>query len=221
MRRLTMIGAVCFLLAALPNSASADLLFNGGFENVDNDDPPTFGDGWGAFGAAGFNAFFGANGHASFFLDNAGNGGGVFQAGIAGTAGTEYTFSLDDVLIESNAVADSFQFGFEYFESDDSTAVTDGSGTAITSLVTLPLLPTGSGFSFSHTAIAPAGTAFVRPIISFSGADGSASSSENVFVFGSTLTATAIPEPSSLALVLLGGVMGGMRRRRRKLPMTV
>lgn len=215
MRRLTMIGAVCFLLAALPNSASADLLFNGGFENVDNDDPATFGDGWGAFGAAGFNAFFGANGHASFFLDNAGNGGGVFQTGIAGTAGTEYTFSLDDVLIEDNAAADAFDFGLEFYQADDATLISS----QVTSL--LPLSNNIGQAPFSFTAIAPAGTAFVRPIISFSGADGSASGSTNVFVFDSTLTATAIPEPSSVALVLLGGVMGGMRRRRRKLPMTV
>jgi hypothetical protein len=208
----TMIGAVCFLLAAMPNSASADLLVNGGFEDTDMDGD--FGDGWGSFGAAGFNAFFGENGHASFFLDNADNSGGVFQTGIAGTAGTEYTFSLDDVLIEANAAADSFQFGFEYFEADDATAVTDGSGATLTSLVPITLTA-GSGLSFSHTAIAPAGTAFVRPIISFSGADGSAEGSENVFVFGSTLTATAIPEPSSVALVLVGGVMGVMRRRRR------
>lgn len=188
--------------------ARAELLTNPGFENTDNDDPATFGDGWGSFGNAGFNSFFGANGHASFFLDNAGNSGGVFQSGIAGSFGNQYTFSLDDVLIEDNAAATSFDFGLEFYQADDATIISS-------SLVSLSPLVNGSGVSFSHTAAAPVGTVFVRPIISFSGATGAATE-PNVFVFDSSLTATAVPEPSSMVLFAATSIAGLIAHRRRK-----
>lgn len=185
----------------------ADLLTNPGFEDTNGDG--NVGDGWGSFGAAGFNAFFGANGHASLFLDNPGNSGGIFQTGIAGSFGNFYTFSLDDVLIETNAAATDFNFGLEFYQGDDSTLISS-------SLASIAPLTPGSGLSFSHTALAPAGTAFVRPIIAFSGASGAAAGSENVFVFGSTLTATAVPEPSSIALFAAASVVGLVFHRRRK-----
>lgn len=78
-------------------TAQAELLTNPGFEDTDANGSQ--GDGWGSFGAAGFHAFFGPNGHASLFMDNPGNSGGVFQTGIAGVAGLEYTFALTDVRI--------------------------------------------------------------------------------------------------------------------------
>lgn len=199
------LGTAALMCLTLPSAASAELLFNPGFEDLDDDG--NFGDGFGSFGAAGFNNFFGANGHASFFLDNAGNSGSVFQTGIAGTAGTEFTFSLTDVLIEANAAADVFNFGLEFFEADDSTMISS----ELTSLDLTPI----SGGVFSLIATAPTGTAFVRPIISFSGAVGTATASENVFVFDASLTATAIPEPSSAALFALASCVGLMTRRRR------
>lgn len=207
MKRLFILSTVALMVALFASNSRADLLINPGFEDLDGDGSQ--GDGWGSFGAAGFNAFFGDNGHASFFLDNPDNAGGVFQTGIAGTAGVEYNFSLDDVLIESNAAATEFNFGLEFYLADDTTLISS-------SLIALPLELPGGGQSFSFSAFAPDGTAFVRPIISFSGADGSADGSENVFVFGSTLTATAVPEPSTAALFAAASCVTVMRRRRRK-----
>lgn len=190
--------------------ARADLLTNPGFEDTDGNG--SFGDGWGSFGAAGFNAFFGANGHASLFLNTPGNSGGIFQTGIAGSFGNLYTFSLDDVLIEPNARATEFNFGLEFFESDDNTIISS-------SLVSLTSATPGGGLIFSHTAAAPVGTAFVRPIISFSGAFDPpmpVAGGANAFVFGSTLTATAVPEPSSVVLFAAASVAGLVIHRRRK-----
>ena len=98
------------VFAAVPSAVFAqELLVNPGFEDLDGvpgaDGQPTYGDGWGSFGAASFNNFFGSaespNGHASLFADMNGNFGGVFQQGITGTAGTTYTFSLTDTLVEA------------------------------------------------------------------------------------------------------------------------
>lgn len=204
--------AVVLLLAGTMSlhDARADLITNPGFEDTDSNG--SFGDGWGTFGAAGFNAFFGANGHASLFLNTPGNSGGVFQSGIAGSFGNFYTFSLDDVLIEPNARATDLSFGLEFFESDDNTIISS-------SLASIASVTPASGLSFSHTAAAPVGTAFVRPIISFSGAFTPAmpvSGGANVFVFDTTLTATAVPEPSSVFLFAAASVAGLVIHRRRK-----
>lgn len=205
--------AVVLLLAGTMSlhDARADLITNPGFEDTDSNG--SFGDGWGAFGAAGFNAFFGANGHASLFLNTPGNSGGVFQTGIAGSFGNFYTFSLDDVLIEPNARATDLSFGLEFFESDDNTIISS-------SLASIASVTPAGGLSFSHTAAAPVGTAFVRPIISFSGAFTPAmpmAGGANVFVFDTTLTATAVPEPSSVFLFAAASVAGlGIHRRRKR-----
>lgn len=181
-------------------TAQAELLTNPGFEDTDANGSQ--GDGWGSFGAAGFHAFFGPNGHASLFMDNPGNSGGVFQTGIAGVAGQEYQFALTDVRIESNAAA-SVSFGLEYYDATDSTKISE-------TIVPLSLATTGDGLSFSMTDTAPAGTAFVRPILSFTDVTSTASGQENLFVFDASLT--AVPEPASAALLGLGGAM--MLRRR-------
>lgn len=207
MRSFLFLASLLFAGMTVVDDAAADLITNPGFEDLNGDG--SFGDGWGSFGAAGFDAFFGANGHASFFLDNAGNSGAIFQTGIAGSFGNIYTFALQDVLIEANAVATSFDFGLEFYESDDATLISS-------SLVPLSLTP-GGGLNFSHSAAAPLGTVFVRPVALFSGASGAAPVSENVFAFGSSLTVTAVPEPSSVALVataLVGGLVFHRRRKR-------
>lgn len=190
-----------------PAAVKADLvvdIVNPGFEDLDGDGQ--FGDGWGSFGNAGFNNFFGANGHASLFADTAGNSGGVFQAGIAGVAGAEYTFTLTDVNFENNANAD-FSFGLEFFESDDSTLISSQTVS----------FSSESEAETPFVAIAPAGTVFVRPIISFSNAaplvEGP-NNSANVFVFDVALTATAVPEPSSLLLFGAAVSAAALRRRR-------
>ena len=178
-----------------------ELLVNPGFEDVDLDG--NFGDSWGSFGAAGFNAFFGPNGHASLFSDNQGNFGGVFQTGIAGAAGTEYQFELLDVRLEDNIDA-NYRFGLEFFQGDDSTKIGDV-------LVPISLATTGDGLSFSMTAFAPAGTAFVRPIIQYDNVVSTANGQENAFVFEASLT--VIPAPSVVGALGLAGL--GLARRRR------
>jgi|GEM_PF-2823712 len=187
--------ATCLFTA----SASANLINNPGF----NDNGGGLGEGWGSFGAAGFNDFFGGNPHASFFSDNIGNFGGVFQTGIGGTAGALYQFDLLDVRIESNAAA-NYRFGLEFFQGDDATQISN-------TLVSIPLSPTGDGLSFSMQAAAPAGTVFVRPIIQFDNVTSTASGQENVFVFDTSLT--VVPEPTTLSLLGLGAL--ALIRRKR------
>jgi MYXO-CTERM domain-containing protein len=184
--------ATTLLLAAslaLP-AVGQELLTNPTF------DGPPVGDGWGSFGAAGFHSFFGPNGHASLFSDNPGNFGGIFQTGIAGSAGTEYLFQLLDVRLESNIDAD-LRFGLEYFAADDATKLGD-------TLVPIDLSTTGDGLSFSMTATALAGTAFVRPIIQFDNVRSTASGQENAFIFDASLT--VVPEPAALGTLALGGL---------------
>lgn len=194
------IGAV--VLAAAPARA-VNLIQNPGFDDTASDPDSDPGDFWGAYGAAGFNEYFGAgNAHASFFADTPGNFGGVYQTGIAGSPGTEYQFDLLDVRIEANAAA-NFEFGLEFFLGDDSSKIGD-------LLQSIPLSVTGDGLSFSMTATAPAGTVFVRPIIKFDNVTSTADSQENVFVFNTSLS--EVPEPASLSLLVIGGLL--LRRRR-------
>ena len=194
------IGAA-LVLAVGAGAHGQELLVNPGFEDVDADG--NFGDAWGSFGAAGFNAFFGPNGHASLFSDNVGNFGGVFQVGIAGAAGTEYQFDLLDVRLEDNIAAD-YRFGLEFYEGDDATKIGDV-------IVPISLATTGDSLSFSKTAFAPAGTVFVRPIVQYDNVVSTASGQENAFIFEASLT--VVPAPSALGVLGLAGL--GLARRRR------
>ncbi len=178
-----------------------ELLVNPGFEDLDLDG--NYGDNWGSFGAAGFNAFFGPNGHASFFSENPGNFGGVFQVGIAGAEGVEYQFDLLDVRLESNIDA-NYRFGLEFFQGDDATKIGDA-------LTPISLATTGDGLSFSMTAVAPAGTMFVRPIIQYDNVVSTAGGQENAFVFGASLT--VVPAPAGLGVLAAGGLCCARRRR--------
>lgn len=173
-----------------------ELLVNAGFEDVNSDG--AFGDGWGSFGNAGFNAFFGANGHSSFFADNAGNSGGVFQLGIAGEAGAEYLFALTDVFAEANFAAD-VTIGLEFYASDDATLLGE---------TTIDVTDFSTPIEVAATAVD--GTSFVRPIFTFSNSVGAASS-PNFFVFDASLT--QVPEPASVALLGSAGLL--LLRRNR------
>ena len=180
--------AAAVLLAGSQALAVTNLLVNRGFEDLDSD--TAFGDGWGAFGAAGFNAFFGANGHASLFPDTAGNEGGVFQAGIPATEGQEYQFDLLDTRIES-AFDARLRFGLEFYAGDDTTFL----GETLVEVDAAERLGLGStdGNVFSTKATAPVGSAFVRPIIRFDMVNAAylGQPQANSFVFTSFLSETA------------------------------
>ncbi|MEM7576927.1 MAG: hypothetical protein AAF328_05560 [Planctomycetota bacterium] len=170
-------------LAEIP-AAGGELLKNPGFEDVNLDDSE--GDNWGSFGAAGFGDVFGgpdgANGHATLFADTVANTGGIFQTSQVGEAGVEYRFSLDDVRLESNWDADLI-FGLEYYASDNFTKLGE-------SLVTADTSVTGDGLSFETTGTAVAGTAFVRPVISYDNVNSSYFAAEDAwaFIFDASLT---------------------------------
>ncbi|WP_428388427.1 hypothetical protein [Mucisphaera sp.] len=168
---------------ASPAMARTNLLVNPTF-----DGPPT-GDGWGAFGAAGFNEFFGANGHASLFADFVGNIGGVFQEGVVGTPGASYTFELLDTRVESSWDADLF-VGLEYYAADAVTKL----GESLT-LVDTAGVPAVDGNFFTASGTAVPGTAFVRPIARFDNVNFTyaGQSQANLFVFDSFLSETPAP----------------------------
>lgn len=186
------LALVLAIVVGVGSAAGQELLYNPGFEDLNTD--TAYGDGWGKYGNADFNNFFG-NPHASFFMDNPSNFGGVFQQGIAGGGGMTYQFDLLNVRIEANADA-NLRFGLEYYELDDSTQA----GPA--DIVSIPLSPTGDGLSFSMMGTAPAGTVWVRPIIQFDDVQSTASEQENAFVFEASLT--KVPEPAAALLFVLG-----------------
>lgn len=139
------------------------------------------GDYWSSYGAAGFHAFFGPdNPHASLFADSIANVGGVYQPSIAGTPGAWYEFRLDDVRVEENFDGE-LHFGLEFYDADNFTKLGEAIELIDTSV-------TGDGLSYRMVGQAAAGTAFVRPIISFDHVQTDGGSQRNVFVFASSLT---------------------------------
>ena len=175
-------------LAEIP-APGGNLLKNPGFEDLNGDFDPVsgngFGDNWNAFGNAGFGDFFGGNGHASFFANVTGQSGGVFQQAAVATPGTEYTFTLTDVRVEENFDADLL-FGLEFYGDDDFNKIGESVTLADTSV-------TGDGLTFSIDGTAPAGAAFVRPIISFDNVNPTylgQVEQTNLFVFDAELTET-------------------------------
>jgi glucosylceramidase len=197
------------MLCAAP-AAHAELLTNPAFADVNGDG--NYGDGWASFGTAGFHDFFGGNPHASLFSDQASNAGGVFQAGIPGSAGDEFTLALTNVRIEVNADAD-FVFGLEYYAGDDATKLGE-------SLVAMDLGATGDGLSFSMSATAPAGTAYVRPLVRFDNVRSTVDQQENVFVFSASLTVEEAAAVDDIQLYLTRGDQVSLLEQRPDLTFT-
>lgn len=158
-----------------------NLTTNPGFLDTDSD--ATTGDGWGEFGAALVSLdFFGDGnpGHATLFADNVANTGGIFQAGIPASEGVDYEMTFK-IQWESNWEADTF-YAIEFFAADDATKL----GEAVFEISEDEDFA-GTGYRrYDAVATAPAGTAFVRPLIRFenvqSGGASRAATVDNVLV---------------------------------------
>lgn len=158
-----------------------EYLKNAGFEDVDGDG--AVGDYWASYGAAGFNAFFDPNnGHASLFADTLGNFGGVYQQALLATPGASYRFDLTNVRIEDNFDAELY-FGLEFYAADDATKLGE-------SVQQVTPGTTGDGLRFGIVGTAPAGAAYVRPLVRF---DNVLTTGEQrgVFIFAAALTQLA------------------------------
>lgn len=157
------IVAVCGL-AWSASAQNAVLTRNPGLIDVDGN--LSTGDEWFTFGAAsaGLDFFgFGNAGHGTLFGDNVGNAGGLFQLTIPATPGTTYEMAVH-LSFESNWDATTF-YGLEFYAADDATKL--GETTAEVDEIT------DVGYlRYDLTATAPAGTAFVRPIVRFQDATG-------------------------------------------------
>ena len=153
-------------------------LKNPAFFDLDGDG--NFGDVWHAYGAAGFNEFFGANNpHASLFADTPGNTGGIYQQAILATPGALYRFDLQNVRIEADFDADLY-FGLEFYGDDDGVKI----GEAVELIDTST---TGDGLTFSMSGTAVAGAVYVRPIVFFDNV-GTPGAQPNTFIFAAGLT---------------------------------
>lgn len=154
-------------------TAAPNLLVNRGFEDtfpVGGDG--VFGDGWGRTGAAAYRADFGNGvdneGHLTFFGDRDENDGFSFQQGILATPGVEYQLDLLNTLIESSFNPEVLRFGLEFYDSSDTIKL----GENIVDINFAERLANAGGGNsggnvFSVRGLAPAGAAFVRPVINF------------------------------------------------------
>jgi hypothetical protein len=160
MTRTGVMTLACVAGFAVAADPSPNLTVNPGFLDTDTD--MVTGDGWGVFGAALADLdFFGDGnpGHATIFADVLGNAGGVFQAGIAASEGVEYeaTFKIQfEQLWDADA-----SYGIEFYAADDATKL----GEQI-----IAITDTFAGFGYRRydvSAVAPVGSAFVRPVVLF------------------------------------------------------
>lgn len=170
-RTTTMLALAAASGMAYAAEPSPILTQNPGFIDLDADGAP--GDGWGTFGAAqvDFDFFGDGNpGHGVLYGDNAGNSGGVFEAGIPASAGTTYEMTVK-IQWEPEWDARTF-YALEFYAADDTTKLDE----VVVEIFDAPLFA-GLGYRrFDLQATAPAGTAFVRPVISFSEAQSSGAS---------------------------------------------
>ena len=129
---------------------------------------------------------------------------GVFQR-VAGTAGNEYEFSFQARSNSGAAFPIGAEFRLEFLDAGFNTLFATPN-VAIAGSLTETYQP------FSLSEIAPAGTAWVNPVIAVETFSASGTLG-NLFVDGATLM--AIPEPTSTAVLGLFGLAFATRRRRK------
>ena len=189
-------AALAVLVLAAPVAWGVeDLLYNPGFLDLNTDG--YYGDYWGVYGATDFNDFWVGNPHASFYGDWYNNVGGIYQLGIVGAEDVTYQFDLLNTRLEANWDADLW-FGMEYYAFDDSTKL----GESLVQIDAAARLALGhiDGNVFSMQGTAPAGTAWVRPIVFFENVNENYLEEEqaNAFIFKAFLGIAPQPEEEHL-----------------------
>ena len=121
------------------------------------------GSAWDTFGAVALDLDFfnsGDPGHATFFADQVGNTGGLFQQYVAAEEDETYSV-VGDFSVESMFDA-TLSFGLEFYGNDNSTLLS----ALLTPVTAVP----GAGYATQGIeAVAPAGTAFIRPVVVLDG----------------------------------------------------
>ncbi len=166
-------------MPALAASPTPIMTVNPGFMDLDNDG--AFGDDWATFGAAAVDfSFFGDHnpGHATLYGDVVGNSGGVFQLGIPCTPGKTYEMN---VKIQWEVEWDAATYiALEFYAADDTTLISEETVEIVDELV-------DAGYRrYDVVATAPAGAAFVRPIVRYDDVQSSGASRaatvDNIFI---------------------------------------
>jgi len=224
-RRLAICVAATGFCVLAASQASANLITDPGFElQTSAPNPnPTGTAGWSTFGGANFlNTPLAHTG--SWVMDTPDDGGnyavpGAYQT-FAATPGQTFTFS-SDVYTPNALVTNSNDFAIlqlSFFSGGaPSSYLTNQVGNAVGTNVGTPIgggavaLPQAVWTPVSVSATAPAGTNSVGAYLLDIDADTNAD-----FYFDDTsLTASAVPEPTTLGMLGVVGVAALHRRRRR------
>lgn len=202
-------AAAALLVAFSAAHASANLLFDPGFESPITKDGPPFVGSWEGFNGANANSDstptlpLSGSQSLEIFVGDANSFAGAFQD-IPALEGDEVTWSGWHAL-QTGSPSGGTEIRIEWKDAG-------GNGNGDTGNTTPVLIPDSTFVPFSLTATAPAGTSFARLVYavqSFGAAPGQ-------FVFVDDVSGTvvpAIPEPASLGLAALAGLALIGRRR--------
>ncbi len=206
-RTLAVVGlALLGWVATMP--AAANLIQDPGFTDA------AAGSGtWGKWGNVDFQSWGGNlpdwwGASCSFYANTEGNSGGIFDWDIAGEAGVTYALDIDfwfQEVFDANVT-----LSIEYYAADNSTNLGADSITLTPADVYISDGDEEEDWmrwaNYDLTGNpSPAGTAYVRPVISYD----SVSSSSNEWFFADNVTLT--PEPAALVALALAALV--LRRR--------